>query len=126
VFFGAVSEKAEMTDTHEAIGQDMEEKAADEFLGIEGHRFQPVFVPSVAVPPEADQPRAETKTDLVVFEGQDTVIGQSHAVRVAAKVVKDRLWGPERFFGIDHPVLFTQRFKCLACGRDFSLVTGLC
>ncbi len=44
MFLGAVGEKAEMTDTHEAIGQDVEQEAADEFFGIEGHRFQPVFV----------------------------------------------------------------------------------
>ncbi len=44
MFLGAVGEKAEMTDTHEAIGQNMEEESADELLGIERHRFQPVFV----------------------------------------------------------------------------------
>ena len=37
VFFGAVGQKAEVTDTHEAIGEDVEEEAADEFFGIEGH-----------------------------------------------------------------------------------------
>jgi len=44
VFFGSVGEKAEVTDTHDAIGQDVEQEAADEFFGIEGHRFQLVFV----------------------------------------------------------------------------------
>jgi len=44
VFFGAVGQKAEVTDTHDAIGQDVEQEAADEFFGIEGHRFQQVFV----------------------------------------------------------------------------------
>jgi hypothetical protein len=44
VFFGSVGEKAEVTDAHETIGQDVEREAADEFFGIEGHRFQPVFV----------------------------------------------------------------------------------
>jgi hypothetical protein len=36
VFFGAVGEKAEMTDTHEALRDHMKQEAADEFLGIEG------------------------------------------------------------------------------------------
>jgi len=44
VLLGAISEKAEVTDTHEVIGQDVEQDAADELFGIEGHRFQPVFV----------------------------------------------------------------------------------
>jgi len=39
MFFGAVGQKAEVTDTHEAIGQDVEQGAADEVFGIEGHRF---------------------------------------------------------------------------------------
>ena len=37
VFFRAVGEKAEMTDTHEAVREHVEEKAADELFGIEGH-----------------------------------------------------------------------------------------
>ena len=44
MFFGSVGEKAEVADTHEAVGEDVEEEAADELFGIEGHRFQPVFV----------------------------------------------------------------------------------
>jgi len=44
VFFGSVGEKAEVADTHEAIGEHVKQEAADELFGIEGHRFQPVFV----------------------------------------------------------------------------------
>ena len=95
MFLGAVGQEAKMADTHEAIGQDMEEKAAGEFFGIESHRFQPVFVSSVSV----------AKSDLAVFEGEDTVIGQSHAVGVAAEVVKHGLGRPERLFRIDDPAL---------------------
>jgi len=67
VFFGSVGEKAEVADTHEAIGEHVEEKTADEFFGIEGHRFQPVFVslkaksgldplPPLPIYPRADRP----------------------------------------------------------------------
>jgi hypothetical protein len=38
-----------VTDAHEAIKEDMEQKATDKLLGIERHRFQPVFVFSVPV-----------------------------------------------------------------------------
>ena len=95
VFFGAVREKAEMTDTHEAIGEHVEEKTADELLGIEEHRFQPVFVSSIPV----------AKSDLAVFDSEDPVIGQSHPVSVAAEIVEDFLWRTERLLGVDHPVL---------------------
>ena len=115
VFFGAVGQKAEVANTHEAVGEHLEEEAADELLGIEGHRFQPIFVSSIPV----------AKSDQAVFDGEDSVIGESHSVGVAAEIIKDRLRGAERFFGVDHPVLFTQRFEFLAWGRDFSMVTGL-
>jgi hypothetical protein len=36
VFFGSVGEKAEVADTHETVGEHVEEKTADELLGIEG------------------------------------------------------------------------------------------
>ncbi len=36
MFLGAVGEKAEVANTHEAIGQDMEQEAADKLLGVEG------------------------------------------------------------------------------------------
>ena len=44
MLLGSIGQKAEVTDTHEAIGEHVEEKTADELFGIEGHRFQPVFV----------------------------------------------------------------------------------
>ena len=94
---GSVGQKAEVTDAHEAIGEDVEEKAADEFLGIEGQRFQPIVIPSIPV----------AESDLAVFNGEDTVIGQSDAVGVAAEVVENGLRRTERFFRIDNPVLLT-------------------
>jgi len=85
------------------------------------HRFQPIFVSSIPVPPEADQPRAEAKSDLAVFGGEDTIIGQSDAVGVAAEVIENSPRRTERLFCINHPVLFAQLFEFLACGLDFSL-----
>jgi hypothetical protein len=115
VLFGSVGEKAEVTDTHEAVGEHVEEKAADKLLGVKGHRLFLITIFAVPV----------AKSDLAVFDGEDAVIRQSDSVGVAAEIIKDRLWGAERFFGINHPVLFTQLFEFLACGRDFPLVEGL-
>ena len=46
---GSVGQKAEVTQAHEAIGEYVEEESANKLLGVKGHRFQPVFVPSVPV-----------------------------------------------------------------------------
>jgi len=70
VFLGAVGEKAEVANTHEAIGQNMEEESADELLGIERHRFQPVFVSL----------RAKSELDRVHV----TIVRQSQAAIRAA------------------------------------------
>ena len=75
VFLGAVGEKAEVADAHEAIGQYVEQEAADKLLGIEGHRFQPVFVFSISV----------AKSDLAVFDGEDPVSGQCHPVEPCSR-----------------------------------------
>jgi hypothetical protein len=34
VLLGSIGQKAEVTDTHEAVGKHVEEKTADEFLGV--------------------------------------------------------------------------------------------
>ena len=95
VFFGSVGQKAEVTDTHEAIGQYVEEKTADEFVGIKGHSLFSIPIFSIPI----------AQGDLAVLDGEDAVVGQSHAVGVAAEVIEHGLWRAERLFGIDHPVL---------------------
>jgi len=97
VFFRAVGEKAEVTDAHEAIGQDVEQEAADEFVGIndEGFFSIPIFSVSIA------------QGDLIVFDFNDAVIGERYAVSVAPEIVQDYLWGAERFFRVNDPVLLT-------------------
>ena len=49
MLFGAVGEKAEVTDTHEAVGEHVEEKAVDKLLGVKAHRFQAITVFSIPV-----------------------------------------------------------------------------
>ena len=115
MFFGAVGEKAEVADTHEAVGEHVEEKTADEFVGVKGQSLFSIPVFAISI----------TQGDQAVLHVEDTVVGKSDAVGVAAEIIKDHLWGAERFFGINHPVLFTQLFEFLAWGRDFSLVEGL-
>jgi hypothetical protein len=65
--FGSVGQKAEVTHAHEAFGDHVEQKPANEFVGIEGHGLFSVLIFSVSVPPEADQPLAETEGNLSVM-----------------------------------------------------------
>ena len=50
MFFRAVDQKAKVPDTHEAIGQDVEQETADKLLSVKGHSLFsiPIFSISVA------------------------------------------------------------------------------
>ena len=73
-FFRAVGQQAEVADTHEALGQDVKQEATDKFLGIkeEGLCLITVFAISVA------------QGDLSVLDLENTIVGERHAVGVAA------------------------------------------
>jgi len=101
-----------VTHAHEAIGKDVKQEAADEFLGIEGVSFEPIFVFSVPV----------GEGDLTVLGREDTVIGEGYSVGVAAQVIKDLLWGGEGLFGIDHPLFFLAELRRWT--GQFALVDG--
>ena len=95
--FGSVGQKTEVTHAHEAIGDHVKQEAADEFVGIEGHGLFSVAIFSVSV----------TEGDFFVVGREDPLIGQRHAVGVAAEVVEDMDRRSERFFGIDDPGFFS-------------------
>ena len=88
MLLGSVSEKAEVTDAHEVLEQDVEEETADELLGIESDRLFSVPVLSISI----------AQGDFSILDFEDTVIGESHAMSVAAEVIEDGLWGPKGFF----------------------------
>lgn len=50
----AVGEQAEVPDTHEAVGDDVQEEAAEEFIGFEGHDLDGVAVGVVLPAPAHD------------------------------------------------------------------------
>src|SRR5215831_20867928 len=61
-----------------------------------------------------------TQGDLTVLDRKDAVVGQRHAVGIAAKVVEHGLWRAERLFGVDHPALLACGFDRVVGRRDFS------
>ena len=69
----------------------MEQKAADEFVGIKGHDLFSVVIFSIPV----------TEGDFSVVGRENPIIGERHAVGVAAEVVENLGGRSERFFGID-------------------------
>lgn len=79
LFFRAVSQEAEVTEAHEAIGQDMKQEAADKLLGIQSHRLFSIPVFSISV----------AQGDLLVLDLENTLVRERHTVGVAAQVVKD-------------------------------------
>ena len=100
LFLSSVGEKAEVTDAHEAIGEDVKQEATDKFLGIqeEGLFLIPIFSISVA------------QGDLSVLDLENTIVGERHAVGVAAEVIENGLRRTERRFRIDDPILLARGF----------------
>ena len=86
-----------MTHAHEAFGDHVEQEAADEFVGIEGHGLFSVLIFSVPV----------TEGDFSVVGRENPIIGECHAVGIAAEVVEDMDGRSERVFGMDDPGFFS-------------------
>ena len=99
--FGVVGQKAVVAHPHEALGDDVEQKAADELLGTERHQLAPILVFSIAV----------SEGNFTVVARADAIIGKRHAVGVASEIIEDMGSRAERFFGIDDPRFFSQSFQ---------------
>ena len=85
---GGTGEQAVMADTVEALGQDMEQEAADELVRAERHDLLPgdAFAAIVFV--------AEGDAGLV--EADEPAVGDGHAVSVARQIGEHRLGAGER------------------------------
>jgi hypothetical protein len=87
-FFCAVGQKTKVADAHEPIRQDVEQKAADKFLGIEGHGLFAIAIFSISI----------AQGNLALIDSEDAIIRQRHAVSVAAEIIEDGLGRTERVF----------------------------
>ena len=97
----AVAEEAVIADAVEPMRQDVEEKAADEFLRGKGHRFLLAVVPIVLV----------SEADLTGFDVQQAIVGDRDAMGVAADVIQHLFGSGEGSLGIDHPLCLFQRLQ---------------
>jgi len=66
--FGGVGEKVEVANSHKPAWKDMKQESTDELLDWEFSDLELIPVFSIAVPPEADQPRAESEGDLPIVD----------------------------------------------------------
>ena len=87
-----------MTDAHEASGEHMQKETTQELGGGKRHRALLAAV-GVILP---------TKSNALLVEGQQAVIGDGHAMSVAAEIAQ-HLQGPtEGGLGIDDPIVAVQ------------------
>ena len=95
-----VGEQAVMADTVEALGQNMDEEAANELMGCQGHDLVAgaSFI-SIVLPFEGD---------AVVIARDQAAVGDGDAVGVAAEIGKHRFGSGERALGVDHPIDVVQ------------------
>src|SRR3984957_10793882 len=95
----AVAEQAVITDPLEAAGQDMDEEAADELVGIQCHRLL-LAAATIILPLEAN---------LAILDIKDTIVGNGDAVCIAADILQDLLRSGERALCIDRPFGLADR-----------------
>ena len=70
----------------EAARQDMQQEAAEKFHGLEGQSAQPLAMLVILV----------AKGYLAVVEGEQPLVGERHAMRIAGQILQDMLRGAER------------------------------
>ena len=87
-----------MTDAHEPFGEHVQKEAPQELRGEKGHLALFAAV-GVILPAESD---------ALLFEGQQAMIGNGHAMGVAAQIAQHLKRATESGLGIDHPVVAVQ------------------
>jgi hypothetical protein len=91
----AVRQEAEKADTHKAMREHMQKKAAQKLFRRYYHEL--LFAAMRIILP--------AKRDLAIGKGNDPMIRDSNAMCVAGQVMKDVLRASERRLGIHDPIL---------------------
>lgn len=98
---GGSSEQTVVADAVKALGQDVEQEAADELVGGKGHDLLPVgATPTVVLVAEGD---------AGLVEAQQPAVRDGDAVGVPRQVGEHRLRPGERRLGVDNPALLPDR-----------------
>jgi len=91
----AVGQEPIVPDVLKPPRQDVEEKAADEFDRVQGHR--PVAVPVGVVPP--------AKGHTPLLQRQEAPIRNGYPMGIAGEVLEHVRWLVHRTLGVDHPLV---------------------
>ncbi len=91
----AGGQKPKVPDAHKALGEQVQQEAAQKLLHWQGH--QALFVLMCGVSP--------TEGDLIIGERDQSMVGYSHPVRITAEVTKHMLRAAKGTFRVDHPIV---------------------
>src|SRR5215468_391004 len=95
-----IGKEAIVTDAMEPVGQDMNQKATNELVGIERHKLVTSdALGAVILPFESHAP---------AVKGDEPAVGNGDPVRVAGQVGEHSIGSAERRLGIDHPFDLSQ------------------
>src|ERR1700734_2034949 len=97
----SVGQEAGVADPAEAVGDNMEQEATDEFVCVERHHLRFVGL-SIVFPAEPD---------LSIVDFDEAAVGDGHSMSVAAEIVDHLLWTAEWAFAIHHPFGPAQRLQ---------------
>jgi len=86
-------EEAEVPDTDEAARQHVQQKPAQELIDRQSQESLLVFMSGIS----------PAERNLVIYESDETAIGDRHAMCVGAEVTKHLFGSAERWFAIDYP-----------------------
>jgi len=93
--------ESEKTDADEAARERVQEKAAQELVGRQGHQFL-LAASRIILPAECD---------LAVIEAHQPVIGYGDAVSVARQIMQHVLRPTKRWFELDPPKMSMKRMQ---------------
>lgn len=94
----SIGKQSVVPDPHEALGQDVEQEAADELNDVEVHHLLFVGIGGVAV----------AERNAILFDAQDAVVGDRDAMRVGAEIGKHSFGSCERGLRVNDPVATAQ------------------
>jgi len=95
-----------MPDPLKSAGQDMQQETANKLIDIQAHHLLTRVV-AVILP---------VKTDLAIDAIDQTLIGNSHPMRITAQILKDLLRAAKRWLGVNHPVDLSYRSQIAGKG----------
>ena len=100
----AIGEEAVVSNAVETVGQDVDQKAADELVDVECHQLVAVFGLGPVILP--------FERHALAVEGDEATIGDRDPVRVAGQVGEDGIGSAKRSLRIDDP------FDLAQCGEE--------